>query len=849
MKKLTLKHQEEIQEFHRTWEEKRLKLETDHKLESAFIRSMHGQGSLRMEKLKLLEDNFAKKIEEHILLKDVQLNDLKAKQSAALNEESLKAAFWQARGKALYGKLKAASQSPGSQSGDNVLGLQPTTCINAAGPGDVFNMPEQHWEHQTPGTSSDIRRNDIAASVTSTSEPSDASRETPFLGLATVNSQNESGVMSLERSSLAVVEHLSQSKHSTDHGETVNANLPAPVRRVSDEIRSVDLTEFPTELPKTVYNEVMGHVDPVELSDASKTKSDKASKITQPDVSLNQRDGPDEEASCDLDAPSQHPEQTVAVPDCCDLFQTQVQQDNMGQNLVSSELHGLDASAAEGQSTSRVEMRTSELLETVSALPTTAEAPVTDEMVTPVPSDYEAPVAENSGQLDPVSVEAHLNCNESAAIEDHDLARSSPQTVEPRGREVLSHDSISLGGETLEVPSNQLDLGPLTTVAHGQGIESSGVSQNDVGLPQLVNAAERLSQSFLQLGINAGHHRGPNNLSVHPTHQPISWNSTPSLLADPLQNELERIRKETEQLEKNQQDMMSQLNSDCEKEIQEIITQIRKKYEVKLQETEAEFRFKKNEIDKNQNKVLMNKILAEAFRSKCQDLRPSGLPSMQQGLMHNLHQLSLPPSTRPSASQLASRHPALQATVLQQQQQISQPHSVRAVQSITAPHVQQHAQAVQHSPASFSGTSSRPPVISAITPAGNPRVGGDVRSPAPHLQFRPIVAASSIPTATTSSVPQPLPSQVLPSQSPPEGPPAPPPPPPPPPSTNWVYQSRCESTPGLVADTNYRTSSPLPEIYSTFRPLEQSDLEMLGNVECDQTSAAAADVVCLSDDD
>lgn len=77
---------------------------------------------------------------------------------------------------------------------------------------------------------------------------------------------------------------------------------------------------------------------------------------------------------------------------------------------------------------------------------------------------------------------------------------------------------------------------------------------------------------------------------------------------------------------------MSQLNSDRDKEIEEMISQIHNKYEVKLQETEAEFRLKRNELDKNQNKVFLNKILAEAFRSKCLDLRPSGLPGVQQGI-------------------------------------------------------------------------------------------------------------------------------------------------------------------------------------------------------------------------
>lgn len=76
------------------------------------------------------------------------------------------------------------------------------------------------------------------------------------------------------------------------------------------------------------------------------------------------------------------------------------------------------------------------------------------------------------------------------------------------------------------------------------------------------------------------------------------------------------------------------LKSDCEKEIEEVVAQIRRKYDTKIQERESEFLLKKKELDANHNKVLMNKILAEAFRSKCMDLRVPGSSGMQQGMLH-----------------------------------------------------------------------------------------------------------------------------------------------------------------------------------------------------------------------
>ncbi|KAK6138105.1 hypothetical protein DH2020_028145 [Rehmannia glutinosa] len=589
---------------------------------------------------------------------------------------------------------------------------------------------------------------------------------------------------------------------------------------------------------------VVGHVDSVEERSASEKQSDKGSKITSPDALVSQRCRPDEAASGDLQDPRQplvHSEQTVALP--------QVQQDKVDQSLVSAELQDLDEQAVENQSTLHIEIELVdtvdpvpcnleattevELVDTVSPVPSNLEATVTDETVTPVLSNHEPPVTENSEQLHSGSLDESLNRNQSPSIEDHDEGRSSSQSAEPGGAEVPSHESISQSGENLEIHHNHLNTVP-----------------NDVATPQaVVSTAERPHQAVLQLGIDAGHLEGPSYL-LHPTRQSTSWSSPPSLLADPLQNELERIRREREQLEKAHKDMMSQLRTDCEREIQEIIAQIRKRYEVKLQETEAEFRLKRNELDQNQNKVAMNKILAEVFRSKCKDPTPSGTPCVQQAVpssfVQHMHQLSMPPpSTRPpvaSACQPAPTQQQITPPAVQTVHQLPRPHSVRpptiTTQNVAAPPVQ----AVQHAAALFSGTSSRPPLISAITPVRNSRVGGEIRAPAPHLQsFRPAVASS--PAVSQLRPLQRLPSQPIQTPLPPG--------PPPVALTNLVVPAPPNPslpTVGLVPEN--RISTALPEICSTFHSLELADLEVLGNVEGNQTSTvASSDVVCLSDDE
>ncbi|KAL9143511.1 hypothetical protein ABFS82_14G242300 [Erythranthe guttata] len=876
-KKLERKHQQEIQEFHRVWEEKRVKLETDHKLESAFIRSIHGQGSVRVDKLKLLDSNFAKKMEEHNLLKDVQFRDLEAEQLAAINEERQKAALWLDKAKVCSGEVGTVNrpQSLGSQSGD-----------------------------------------DAAPSITSSSPPAEAiDPKTSVENSGTACAQNGGKVVSLENSSSRMVEHLI-SNNSADKGETVSADLPAPVEKVSDEIQPVELSEeCPIEVSKTVRNKFVGHVHPVELSDASKESSDQGSGNALPNALVSQKDGTDETASGELlqslGQTLVHSEQTVAMPDCSDLFAGQVQQDKLDQSLAAAEIRDLDAPAVENQSTS--EVARSALVDTVAPSPSIPEATVIDEVVTPIPTNLEAPVTDEV--VNPVAsnvespVDISLSLNQSPTIEDHDQGRSSSQTVEPRVTGV-AQESISRSAENVEIRSSgRLDIiVPMTGVAHTQSVELSDVCQNDIAIPQVrMGTAGQPNQAGLQLETGAGH--GPNYFLAPPAHRHIFRNSAPSFVADPLQHELERIRKETEQLQKNHENMMSQINSDCEKEIEEIITQIRKKYDVKLQETKAEFRLKKNELETNQNIVHMNKVLAEAFRLKCRskggDPRASGLPVMEQGVsslfMPRLPHLSMAPPARPSPGpsqqqitapagqtlqQQVSRPPSVRPpspgsnqqqivapAVQTVQQQVSRPPSVRpfagpSQQQIAAPAVQTVQQQVLRQPSmrpsiapgqsvaaaatpplvqaiqdllSSSSSSSRPPLlISSITPTRNPlRLGCEIRSRAPHLQpFRP---AASIPYSS-SPLQQMQPSQPGLQTTPrPPGPQTQAPPPRPPlanppvPTVAAAATDRCHNNGG----------SNLPEICSTFGTLELSDLEIISNVQDNQTSR----VVCLSDDE
>ncbi|GMI92128.1 hypothetical protein HRI_002882200 [Hibiscus trionum] len=211
---------------------------------------------------------------------------------------------------------------------------------------------------------------------------------------------------------------------------------------------------------------------------------------------------------------------------------------------------------------------------------------------------------------------------------------------------------------------------------------------------------------------------------------------------DPLKIEIERIKKEKEQTTKIHEHTKLQLKLECDKEMEEVVAQIRRKYEVKLLEKEAEFLLQKKELDVYYDKVLLNKNLAEAFKSKCIDNRSScsagAMPEanssfLQQQLQLSSQQVVQQPSTAsglPSTAS-ASSMPTVSSAAVVNLHAMSPPFQVVNPSAL------------------FSSTPTRPPYISTISSStGNPQIGTEIRAPAPHLQpFRPSssISQSSLP--------------------------------------------------------------------------------------------------------
>ncbi|KAL6508725.1 hypothetical protein OROHE_021284 [Orobanche hederae] len=263
-----------------------------------------------------------------------------------------------------------------------------------------------------------------------------------------------------------------------------------------------------------------------------------------------------------------------------------------------------------------------------------------------LPTSVDAQAVENCEQLNHMSVDESPNETQSVAIgvenQCHNSERNSSRTTEAVETEMIQRESAPPAGAILEIQTNHLDIGSVHRHDHETNVVMTQAAAGTVEPP---------NQPVLQLGIDLGH-------------EDTSWDS-PYLFLELFHYQLENIRRETEQLEKNREETMLRLKSDFEKELKEIIDQVLKKYDLKLRDAEAEYISKKNGLDENHNKVLMNKILANAFSFICQDLQSSGLPGIQQdissGLMQHSHHQILAPAPhlqafRPAAPSLIPQH-------------------------------------------------------------------------------------------------------------------------------------------------------------------------------------------------
>ncbi|KAE9593187.1 hypothetical protein Lal_00028925 [Lupinus albus] len=234
----------------------------------------------------------------------------------------------------------------------------------------------------------------------------------------------------------------------------------------------------------------------------------------------------------------------------------------------------------------------------------------------------------------------------------------------------------------------------------------------------------------------------PSEMNNHPiqTAAQVASMIFPPSCVDPLVNEVERIRKMTEQNMKNYEDVKLQLKSDFDKEFEEL----RRKYEIKFHEMDIGFQQTRKKLDTDHKTVILNKILADAFRFKCAEVRASGAPGVQQGACsaQQLCQLSRPRiTTSPSLVSCSSSCAPPAATLLSS-------YTTTSSQNMEPPPIH----ATHNTSGIFSSVSLRLPNINSISsPSGNPQANGEMRAPAPHLQpYRP---STAVPSPSLGTIP------------------------------------------------------------------------------------------------
>ncbi|CAN4120274.1 unnamed protein product [Withania somnifera] len=848
---LEQEEQEKIKEFHRIWEKKKEVLEEECKLEIAVLRAIHGETAATKDRQKSLETKFAKKLEAHTCLRDQQLNELKTKYSAMRNEERQKVSSQRTRENFSGGGHYSGDEMGCSQENLNVSDIIPETAVSdLQGDMEASDAPASSPDacHVLPIESTNI----LAASV---SEELAESTSTGRASVAAVKQSNEAGNSSASEEEIACKVPPSPKEHT---GEVASDQRSRDCLEISEgALNESFVLDKISEVNNTIQEVV-----------TINNMLDKSSSL--PNVVGNQRD---EVSSIDGNKTTseEFPADLPCVPavpssdDATSLPQNPVNFDECSRSSVDNGTLNNDMPLGENQIGIQTELVSGHTIINTS----------------------EAILAGNHEQHhrvdDGVPVVVH-HTHKERAPQAHDernsipFPGSYPYSAEP------SHQAVSSAAETVE---------PRASVV------------SDIRATHNQSISPPVSRVHPQSTTNLC---GPSNMPVHPAYHmanfPLQFH------VDPLHIEWERIHKEKEQVTKGLEDMKSLLRSECKKEIEEAIAPIRKKYDLKLQEAEAAYHLKKKELDMNQSKILMNKALADAFRFTCMDVKISDLPVAPPGFMPHLHQeqpqqsLRFSPingsssSCQPVEAQQTSVSSSPVANCSVYSAEISLPPlrssvancSVHPVEisllplrssSVAGSSSSSQPAAVSRSATFSAGNVSRPPppIISAITPSrGNRRLGGDVRSPAPHLQRfkgptptpvcssstflngmtghpRPVYVAAPLRPTFQNQIQPPL-VQQLPVNRSDSG------------NTSLDYglgglpamQKPSLSARELLQEMENRSRAnrpnfmpPLPDIGCNFDSLDLSDFHSMGSVQggliSSETATNVSGVVCLSDDD
>nr|XP_017257821.1 PREDICTED: helicase protein MOM1-like isoform X2 [Daucus carota subsp. sativus] len=636
--KLKQKQDEEIKEFNRSWQAQREDIEKKQKVESAIIGAMYTHEALRMDKLKASDNECAKKLEELERQKEISFKQLKARHLDALSDENRKLSQGAKSATPFVTEVAGQKELPLPQSGVQNEGEysrvgeygSPTVSENVPTLSRLPNLIacEKNIVEKVPGNtcgmiSNQASKDDEVENMALVNVPVATSKQ-PIIIDGSVNIHENTGSFC-----------RNQSKNKNPEQNVLNDPgriiLSEPLKRIPEKVIG-DANSLELKTPAVEYHAENDTVD----GTSSET----------PNVLENHTHGGEANSSADVKSSSTEilklPEKQPALSTAC--------------NQV--EVSALQVFGAE--KVSHVEQLQSEI-STVPVLghtssdlpPASGSAPrLTNERDT-FPQNRSENTMELSGQdfsLDGQIAEENDQARH-LANEHHEIPprlvehpTELPDQVLPLlGANVDLHTTTDVIETPL--PQNQPDL-PSSTLDH-QPVHLSTYLLNSEAVPQVNESTTELPrQAVVSTRVN---------MSVQgqrAEHQVPSRIPKVTSYSDPLQNQLEGIRKETEQAIKLHEEGKMRLKF----EFEESVAQLRRNYEAKCKEAEDAFLWKKKELDTNHNKVLVNKILADAFRSKC--VEPSRYTGSQHavhpGRGQHLNQLPQHTAPRPSPITVAS---------------------------------------------------------------------------------------------------------------------------------------------------------------------------------------------------
>ncbi|XP_073264631.1 uncharacterized protein [Populus alba] len=912
MNKLLQRQREEREELKKKYEEEKAELELIQRTEAAVIH-LHSNSSMRTDKLKVLDNVFAKEFRELKRKMEIRLNNVLEFQLATRNKLQERKVHWigvklsgllnkPLANESRYDQQNAATLNSCSKEqtseraqsmpdGEVLLEALETVSLNE----DVFSGVLSASEPMLDGASSSMLDREVPLEMPQTASVSNVSENIVYL-----NASSGEGQIPVTQVAVRVLEAISSSDgpentihksssespnrdalmvpdsefplgvteivSSTGGLENAASANPSPSEGCTARTTScMDGREVLLDVPETASLEAEHGNRVMEKDGKSAMVSDNATEEDQQNglVSMLNQDSQSDNI---IAVNQQNGEVLLGVP--------QTNEVGLQDEEVPSGVHGtpVEGSASNGGENTGVYVTAfsngTGVDQLAGVLPSGGFETATSaelegsrtqreiDSIHAVASDTSHP-AESSRLQDGVA----QVCDNQIAFQQVDASASQPLVVasgqSPNDALVTEHLLELLLSTGSPTPS---DSHPATSFAQLSPIDSIAVGGSGMHISNMRAAP-------VTPGIS---NRPGTTLAVR---MPVSMSQ------EPLQNELDRLSKETEEIIKIHEDTVCflfsklyfgaqkclgflllyeksfsilqklQLKSDCEKEIVEVIAQIHKKHDIKLQEIESDFQCKKKEMNDNQNKVLMNKILAEAFKTKCMDSRASSTLGKQQEITSSAVQQLL------RQSQPTAQRPPIVASS-----------GVSADGHQTSPSLSPPSPPLEVVRCSslLSGTPTRPPHIGSISAiTNNLQLGSGIRAPAPHLQpFRP---SASISTTGLSSFLHGMQSQQVPSTFPtlseiPSRAPA------------SVQQSGpqtttncCESMgaspssthlPGLdsLMDVGYQTIAtqpcsfpPVTNLISNPNQLTQPELSMLHSVNSVLTNPASE--VCISDDD